>query len=144
MYKTICRLLLINFLGSDYPTLVFLSCPNFLRSLELWSYISDFSLFIITFQRRHFPLIYHCSLWVWFVFWDQMGDRTQSQYVKLKKDQVPLEDITPGELNQPIEVPQVWIHTRLFFSNSLRSFSVFLLFWILGCCLIVELAIAWS
>lgn len=31
----------------------------------------------------------------------------QSKYVKLTKDQAPLEDITPGELNQPIEVPQV-------------------------------------
>jgi len=44
-----------------------------------------------------------------------MGERTESQYVKLTKDQVPLEDITPGELNQPIEVPQVWIHTALSF-----------------------------
>ena len=31
----------------------------------------------------------------------------QSRYVKLTKDQVPLEDIKPGELNQPIDVPQV-------------------------------------
>ena len=31
----------------------------------------------------------------------------QSKYVKLTKDQAPLEDITPGELNQPIEVPHV-------------------------------------
>ncbi|XP_004307812.1 PREDICTED: cell number regulator 6 [Fragaria vesca subsp. vesca] len=31
-----------------------------------------------------------------------------SRYVKLTKDQAPLqEDITPGELNQPIEVPQL-------------------------------------
>ena len=36
-----------------------------------------------------------------------------SRYVKLTKDQGPLEDIKPGELNQPIEVPQV------FFSLSL-------------------------
>ena len=36
-----------------------------------------------------------------------MEERKQSSYVKLNKDQVPLEDITPGELNQPIEVPQV-------------------------------------
>lgn len=31
-----------------------------------------------------------------------------SRYVKLTKDQGPLEDIKPGELNQPIEVPQVF------------------------------------
>lgn len=30
-----------------------------------------------------------------------------SRYVKLTKDQAPLEDIKPGELNQPIDVPQV-------------------------------------
>lgn len=30
----------------------------------------------------------------------------QSRYVKLTKDQAPLEDITPGELNQPVQVPQ--------------------------------------
>lgn len=40
---------------------------------------------------------------------DQMAEGTaqSSRYVKLKKDQAPLEDITPGELNQPIAVPQV-------------------------------------
>ncbi|KAI4354763.1 hypothetical protein L6164_003604 [Bauhinia variegata] len=31
----------------------------------------------------------------------------QSRYVKLTKGQAPLQDITPGELNQPIEVPQL-------------------------------------
>ncbi|KAK4749683.1 hypothetical protein SAY87_027132 [Trapa incisa] len=31
----------------------------------------------------------------------------QSHYVKLTKDQAPLEDIKPGELNQPVEVPQL-------------------------------------
>lgn len=32
----------------------------------------------------------------------------QSRYVKLTKDQAPFEeDIKPGELNQPIHVPQV-------------------------------------
>lgn len=30
-----------------------------------------------------------------------------SRYVKLRKEQAPVEDITPGELNQPIDVPQV-------------------------------------
>lgn len=32
-----------------------------------------------------------------------------SRYVKLRKEQAPVEDITPGELNQPIDVPQVTI-----------------------------------
>ncbi|XP_010536540.1 PREDICTED: cell number regulator 6 [Tarenaya hassleriana] len=30
-----------------------------------------------------------------------------SKYVKLTKEQAPLDDIKPGELNQPIEVPQL-------------------------------------
>lgn len=30
-----------------------------------------------------------------------------SRYVKLTKDQGPVEEIKPGELNQPIDVPQV-------------------------------------
>ncbi|KAL0382286.1 UNVERIFIED_CONTAM: Cell number regulator 6 [Sesamum calycinum] len=33
-----------------------------------------------------------------------------SRYVKLTKDQAPMEDIKPGELNQPIDVPQ--LHVR--------------------------------
>ncbi|EPS64703.1 hypothetical protein M569_10081 [Genlisea aurea] len=33
-----------------------------------------------------------------------------SRYVKLTKEQAPLEDIKPGELNMPIDVPQ--LHTR--------------------------------
>ncbi|CAL0329402.1 unnamed protein product [Lupinus luteus] len=38
-----------------------------------------------------------------------MEERNESRYVKLTKDQdhSPLEDITPGELNQPIHVPQL-------------------------------------
>lgn len=40
----------------------------------------------------------------------QMGDgAAPSRYVKLTKDQAPLEDIKPGELNQPVEVPQVFL-----------------------------------
>jgi hypothetical protein len=39
----------------------------------------------------------------------------RSHYVKLTKDQKPLEDIKPGELNQPIEVPQVWFQKFSFF-----------------------------
>lgn len=34
----------------------------------------------------------------------------QSRYVKLTKEQGPVDDITPGELNQPIEVPQLNVH----------------------------------
>lgn len=30
-----------------------------------------------------------------------------SRYVRLTKDQAPLEDITPGELNQPVQIPQL-------------------------------------
>lgn len=40
----------------------------------------------------------------------------QSRYVKLTKEQeAPTEDINPGELNQPIEVPQVLlsVHIRI-------------------------------
>ncbi|KAI3519568.1 hypothetical protein L1887_08778 [Cichorium endivia] len=36
-------------------------------------------------------------------------DDIQSRYVKLNKDQAPV-DINPGELNQPIEVPQMNVH----------------------------------
>ena len=48
---------------------------------------------------------------------DQMAEgNAQSRYVKLTKDQAPLEDITPGELNQPVQVPQVCIiYFILFF-----------------------------
>lgn len=43
-----------------------------------------------------------------------MGDGgNPSRYVKLTKDQAPVEDIKPGELNQPIEVPQVKVFGRL-------------------------------
>ncbi|KAJ0113394.1 hypothetical protein Patl1_00160 [Pistacia atlantica] len=42
------------------------------------------------------------------VLLDQMADgHAQSRYVKLTRDQTPSEDITPGELNQPVEVPQL-------------------------------------
>ncbi|XP_038681969.1 cell number regulator 6 [Tripterygium wilfordii] len=34
----------------------------------------------------------------------------QSRYVRLTKDQAPAEDINPGELNQPIQVPQLIVH----------------------------------
>ncbi|KAK6918622.1 PLAC8 motif-containing protein [Dillenia turbinata] len=38
------------------------------------------------------------------------GGHSQSHYVKLTKDQAAVDDITPGELNQPIEVPQLAVH----------------------------------
>ena len=43
-----------------------------------------------------------------------------SRYVKLTTDQGPLEEIKPGELNQPIEVPQVF-----FFSLCVCEISGF-------------------
>ena len=52
-----------------------------------------------------------------------------SRYVKLTKDQGPLEDIKPGELNQPIEVPQVFslslslsVKLVVFYGNSIKPF----------------------
>ncbi|KAK6121914.1 hypothetical protein DH2020_044339 [Rehmannia glutinosa] len=42
----------------------------------------------------------------------------QSRYVKLTKDQAPLEDIKPGELNQPIDVPQWKIMSLLLDYSS--------------------------
>ncbi|CAI8615933.1 unnamed protein product [Vicia faba] len=36
-----------------------------------------------------------------------MEESNQSRYVKLSKNQTTAEDIIPGELNQPIEVPQL-------------------------------------
>ncbi|WMV20123.1 hypothetical protein MTR67_013508, partial [Solanum verrucosum] len=52
-------------------------------------------------------------------FADQMAEGgNASRYVKLTKDQAPREDIKPGELNQPIDVPQV-----LFFLSSVCILS---------------------
>ncbi|KAK8702665.1 hypothetical protein V6N13_021006 [Hibiscus sabdariffa] len=43
-----------------------------------------------------------------------MDDRNgPSQYVRLTKEKEPLEEITPGELNQPIQVPQLIVHRCL-------------------------------
>lgn len=44
-----------------------------------------------------------------------------SRYVKLTKEQAPLEEITPGELNQPIQVPQV---LRCPNPNSLMGITI--------------------
>lgn len=41
-----------------------------------------------------------------------------SRYVKLTKDQASMEEIKPGELNQPIDVPQVFF---FFFFKFLLS-----------------------
>lgn len=41
-----------------------------------------------------------------------MAESNMSSYVKLTKDQdAPAEEIRPGELNQPMRVPQVSIRT---------------------------------
>ena len=42
-----------------------------------------------------------------------MAEGTASRYVKLTKEQADVEEIKPGELNQPIEVPQVSIFLSL-------------------------------
>ena len=55
-----------------------------------------------------FSQIFFLGLWSIVLQSDQMAEGgAQSRYVKLTKDQAPLEDIKPGELNQPIDVPQV-------------------------------------
>lgn len=75
-----------------------------------------------------------------------MGDgAAPSRYVKLTKDQAPLEEIKPGELNQPIEVPQVFYFSLgdrggrnltflgdIFAASSFSHFSL----WIRACILI--------
>lgn len=45
----------------------------------------------------------------------------QSRYVKLTKDQATSEDIRPGELNQPIDVPQVSFYLCIFISRNLNA-----------------------
>lgn len=37
----------------------------------------------------------------------QLKEMAEGTYVKLTKDQVSLQDINPGELNQPIDVARV-------------------------------------
>ncbi|OMO69545.1 hypothetical protein CCACVL1_19438 [Corchorus capsularis] len=41
------------------------------------------------------------------------GSNAPSQYVQLRKEKEPLEDITPGELNQPVQVPQLMVRRCL-------------------------------
>ena len=60
-----------------------------------------------------------------------MGDGNASRYVKLVRDQAPAEDITPGELNQPIQVPQVLslsLSPFFFFFYNSDSYNYVLLF----------------
>jgi hypothetical protein len=46
-----------------------------------------------------------------------MEETNQSRYVKLTKEQPTVEqDIIPGELNQPIDVPQVSFSSRSILS----------------------------
>lgn len=43
-----------------------------------------------------------------FLFYAMADDNVKSRYVKLRKDQDgPVEEIVPGELNQPVQVPEV-------------------------------------
>lgn len=49
----------------------------------------------------------------------------RSRYVKLTKDQKPVEqDIQPGELNQPIHVPQVFYFQQCYVLFSEFTFNV--------------------
>ena len=41
-----------------------------------------------------------------------------SRYVKLTKEKESLEDIAPGELNQPVQVPEVGISIVIEAGNS--------------------------
>jgi hypothetical protein len=44
-----------------------------------------------------------------------MAEGNVSRYVKLTKEQTGVEEIKPGELNQPIEVPRVSLSLSVFF-----------------------------
>ena len=78
----------------------------------LWCYNFVLNLFIYLFFSRSFSatkqgiLPETCHFDIWALIY-QMAERKQSHYVKLTKDQAPMEEIRPGELNQPIDVPQV-------------------------------------
>lgn len=41
-----------------------------------------------------------------------------SKYVKLTKEQAPVDEVNPGELNQPIQVPHVCL--SLYWSDFLK------------------------
>lgn len=44
-----------------------------------------------------------------------------SRYVKLTKEQAPVDEVNPGELNQPIQVPHVCFSLSLSLSTDLIS-----------------------
>ena len=54
-----------------------------------------------------------------------MAEGNVSRYVKLTKEQTVVEEIKPGELNQPIEVP----HVSLSFSLCFFSYFSYLKFY---------------
>jgi hypothetical protein len=61
-----------------------------------------------------------------------MAEGNVSRYVKLTKEQTGVEEIKPGELNQPIEVPHVSLSLSLcFFLIFLISNFITLLFQVL-------------
>ncbi|KAA3475386.1 cell number regulator 6-like [Gossypium australe] len=56
-------------------------------------------------RRKHFQI----RSWLF-----QMDEsKGPSHYVRLTKEKEPLEEITPGELNQPVQVPQLVVHRCL-------------------------------
>lgn len=57
-----------------------------------------------------------------------MAEDHPSRYVKLTKDQAPMEDIKPGELNQPIDVPQVQFVRLLSLNYVLYGYISIILF----------------
>lgn len=60
-------------------------------------------------------------LLIWFITvknWIQMsGGGAPSRYVKLTKEQAPVDEVNPGELNQPIQVPQLSLSLSLYWSD---------------------------
>jgi hypothetical protein len=54
-----------------------------------------------------------------------MAEGNVSRYVKLTKEQTGVEEIKPGELNQPIEVPHVSLSLSLSLFFSYFSYLKF-------------------
>ncbi|KAH0906174.1 hypothetical protein HID58_038001 [Brassica napus] len=45
------------------------------------------------------------------IYWKRMSEGgAPSKYVKLTKEQAPVDEVNPGELNQPIQVPHLAVH----------------------------------
>ena len=57
-----------------------------------------------------------------------MAEGNDSRYVKLTKEQTDVEEIKPGELNQPIEVPQVSLSLISNFTTLLFKLLRFKIF----------------